>query len=76
MQTLSLLMVQSLFKKTFFGEIASCLAMTVRINKSKNNQTTRPIGYVPQRIGRICNPSPQRQENNSDEIATFLAMTF
>jgi hypothetical protein len=26
-------------------------------------------------IGRICNPSPQRQENNYIGIATLLAMT-
>jgi hypothetical protein len=25
-----------------------------------------PLGYVLQRIGRICNPSPQRQEKSSN----------
>ena len=26
---------------------------------------TRQLGWVPQRIGRIFNPSPQRQEKNN-----------
>ena len=37
---------------------------------------TRPLGYVPQRIGRICNPSPQRQENNMGWFGYALICLF
>ena len=30
----------------------------------------------PHRKARICYPCPQKQENNCDEIVSFLAMTF
>ena len=34
------------------------------------------VSLVTTRPARICNPSPQRQENNYAEIASCLAMTF
>ncbi len=40
----------------------------------RDKRVPRWLGYIPQRIGRIYNPTPQRQENNYVEITTFHAI--
>ncbi len=59
----------SLLTLNAFGQIKSENVKGLKITKQETvseNDTIipRPLGCVPQRIGRIFNPSPQRQEKN------------